>query len=85
MPPSGSAIAPGLFARVLSLAALSLCARADVLVVDEAGGPGVDFTDLPPALQAAHQNDLILVRAGSYTAFSTHHKFSWCSRPARAT
>lgn len=72
MPPSGSAIAPGLFARVLSLAALSLCARADILVVDEAGGPGVDFTDLPPALQAAHQNDLILVRAGSYTAFSTH-------------
>lgn len=56
----------------LACALLNAGALADVIVVDAAGAADADYTDLPPALQAAHHNDLILVRAGSYTAFSTH-------------
>ncbi len=37
-------------------------ARADVLVVDSAGGAGVDFTELPAAVTAASDGDVILVR-----------------------
>ncbi len=38
-------------------------------VVDDNGGPGVDFTDLPPAIAAAADGDLVLVKAGTYTHF----------------
>ena len=48
----------------LSLPA-SVCA-ADVLVVDEASGPGADFVDLVAAVAAASSGDTILVRDGEY-------------------
>ena len=44
---------------------------ADVILVDQSGAPDADYTDLPPALAAAQHNDLILVRAGYYSGFST--------------
>lgn len=38
-------------------------------IVDDDGGPGVDFIDIPPAITAAAPGDLILVRDGSYSSF----------------
>ena len=38
-------------------------------IVDDDGGPGVDFTDIPPAIAAASTDDLILVRMGNYSGF----------------
>jgi hypothetical protein len=34
-------------------------------IVDDSGGAGVDFTDIPSAIAAASGGDLIVVRAGS--------------------
>lgn len=48
------------------LAAKSL---ASTYVVDSHGGPGVDFTDLPPAVAAALPGDVLLVRSGAYSSF----------------
>lgn len=41
-------------------------------IVDEGGGPGVDFTDIQPAIAAASPGDRILVRTGSYNSFSMY-------------
>lgn len=43
-------------------------------IVDSASGPGTNFTDLPPAIAAAQSGDTILVRAGSYSAFTVSGK-----------
>ncbi len=32
------------------------------------GGPGADYAELPPVVQAANSGDTILVNAGDYTA-----------------
>lgn len=48
------------------LLAASLAAQADVIVIDEAGGPGSDFTELPAAIDAAQPGDLLLLRDGVY-------------------
>jgi len=57
--------------RAFVLAVLGLSAHAETFLVDASNGPGTDYTDLPQALQAAGQNDLILVRAGDYSPFTT--------------
>ncbi len=44
--------------------------QAGTWIVDQNGGPGVHFTDLPPAIAAALPGDVILVRGGSYTPFT---------------
>ena len=62
-----SALAAGLFLCPSVLA-------ANVLVVDDDPGPGVDFTDLAPALAAAGPGDILLVREGSYAGFSISAK-----------
>ncbi|MEO0649069.1 MAG: hypothetical protein AAFZ65_00140, partial [Planctomycetota bacterium] len=41
--------------------------KLDVLVVDDVPGPGVDFVDLPAAIEAAQAGDLVLVRTGTYS------------------
>lgn len=53
-------------------AVLAFCApsSAHTIVVDDDGGPGVDFTDIPPAVAAASAGDLVLVHAGSYSGFT---------------
>jgi hypothetical protein len=64
--------------RVISCAALcisfsaGLPCSADVFVVDDSGGPGVDFTDIPPAVVVAVPGDIILVQPGSYSAFTLY-------------
>lgn len=57
-------ILSGLLSLVLAPAAL-----ADTWIVDSAGGPGVDFTDIQPAIEAASDGDVIVVATGNYTRF----------------
>ncbi|MEZ5963328.1 MAG: hypothetical protein R3F56_05710 [Planctomycetota bacterium] len=63
----------------LSTPLLTLLATAAALsaqrtwIVDAAGGPGVDFTDLPPAVAAAVDGDAIEVRRRGATAYQTAH------------
>ncbi len=45
---------------------LPLAAQAQVWVVDDGGGPGVDFTTVQAAVDAAADGDLVLVRSGVY-------------------
>jgi len=55
---------------VVSLACLSSLALAQsTYVVDDSGGPGVNFTDLPTAIAAASPGDRLLVQEGSYSSF----------------
>lgn len=44
-------------------------ARAGVLVVDAAGGPGADFPAIQAAVDAAQDGDAVLVRDGVYAPF----------------
>jgi len=47
--------------------ALPLTAQAPaVIVVDQANGPGTDFTSLQPAIDAASEGDFLLLRDGRY-------------------
>jgi len=46
-------------------------APAKTWIVDDSGGPGVDFTDIQPAIEAAVAGDLILVYTGSYGYFNS--------------
>jgi len=45
-----------------------------IWIVDASNGAGTNFTDLPPAVAAAASGDTIIVRAGSYTAFTVTGK-----------
>ncbi len=45
-----------------------------VHVVDDDGGPGVDFTDLATAVTAAAPGDAVLIRSGSYAGFTVDGK-----------
>ncbi len=54
-----------------SLATFStITAQGVVHVVDDDGGPGVDFSDLPAAVAGAGDGDTLLVRDGSYSGFA---------------
>jgi len=61
-PTRGSAMRFLPFVLLLS----SATAAQDVHVVDQGNGPGTDFTSLAPAIAAAADGDLLLVRAGFY-------------------
>ncbi len=50
-------------------ALLAAPAAATTWIVDDDGGAGVNFTDIPPAIAAASAGDVILVLAGSYSGF----------------
>lgn len=52
----------------------SVAAQGSVLVVDDDGGPGVGFTDLPAAVAAASDGDVLVVRDGSYSGFTLEAK-----------
>lgn len=47
---------------------------SEVHVVDDNGGPGVDFTDLQAAVTAAADRDVLLVKAGGYAPFTISGK-----------
>jgi len=48
-----------------------VAAQGAVHVVDFAGGPGADFTDLSLAVDSAADGDVLLVRSGIYGIFNT--------------
>jgi hypothetical protein len=52
----------------LSFVATGLASAQTTWVVDDDPGPGVDFTDLPPAVAAAGIWDTIVVRDGLYSS-----------------
>lgn len=61
---------PKLLLSALSLFATPLWPQAgSVWTVDEALGPGADFAELQPAVDAAADGDLVLVRSGTYAPF----------------
>jgi hypothetical protein len=49
---------------------LSSTAFADTYIVDDDGGPGVDYTDLATAVAGVLDGDVLLVRSGTYSAFN---------------
>lgn len=53
----------------VALVCLASPAWSDVLVVDDDGGPGVDFTQIAAAAAAAEDGDILCVREGSYSNF----------------
>src|SRR5262245_7795451 len=54
--------------------AIGLFLLQTVWVVDDSGGPGVDFTDIQPAIGTAQDGDVILVHAGYYNHFTVDGK-----------
>ncbi len=50
-------------------ALLAAPASATTWIVDDDGGAGVNFTDIPPAIAAASAGDVILVLGGAYSGF----------------
>ena len=56
------------FRSVVSCLALASAGFAQT-IVDDDGGPGVDFTEIADAVNAAVDGELILVRAGAYAGF----------------
>jgi hypothetical protein len=58
----------------LSFACVTAVAAQRTWIVDQANGAGTDFTDLPPAVQAAATGDTIFCRPGQYDASVTTSK-----------
>ena len=58
----------------LSLFALPTAAGGPVIVVDDDGGPGVDFTSLQAAADAAPEGAVLLVRDGTYAGLTLQAK-----------
>jgi hypothetical protein len=56
---------------IMSLLLASAAAAQEVHIVDFAGGPGADFTDLSLAVDAAADGDVLLVRSGLYEVWNT--------------
>ena len=58
---------------------LVLAFQATVWTVDDSGGPGVDFTDLPPAIAAASR--IFVLVTGSSKANALEHVLSPAADP----
>lgn len=74
-----------LFKTSLWILCLVAAASADVIVVDAVGGAGADFTALQPAIDAAADGDILLVRDGLYEPFSIAGKGLVITADAGAT
>lgn len=71
--------------RIASVSlALSLCAPAlaDTFIVDDDGGSGVDFTDIPAAVAGSLPGDVLLIRPGLYSAFDLDKGLTLIGPPA---
>jgi hypothetical protein len=58
----------------MSLPLLILSVLPTIWIVDASNGPGTNFTNLPPAVAAAASGDTIIVKPGTYSAFSVSGK-----------
>lgn len=56
-----------LLAPALLLSGAFVPTQADVLILDDDGGPDVDFTSLEEALTQAQDGDTLLIRTGNYS------------------
>jgi hypothetical protein len=56
--------------RLVVTSMLMAPAWASTWIVDDNGGPGVDFTSISAAVTAAAPGDVILVRPGTYSGFT---------------
>jgi hypothetical protein len=63
-----------LLSALLVLVANASLSAQRVWVVAPEPGPGVDFTDIQPAIDAAADFDTVVVRAGSYSGFAIDAK-----------
>ncbi|MCI0589224.1 MAG: hypothetical protein L0323_20610 [Planctomycetes bacterium] len=54
----------------MTIGILPLLLLQNTWVVDDNAGPGVNFTDLPPAVAAAADGDILLVQPGTYSHFT---------------
>lgn len=52
---------------LLTVSAAPALGQGQVLIVDDDGGSGVDFDNIPDAVNAASDNDVVLVRHGTYS------------------
>ncbi|MFQ5654464.1 MAG: hypothetical protein ACE5GW_07010, partial [Planctomycetota bacterium] len=63
-----------LLVSVLLALASAPTAQGIVWIVDDDGGPGVDFTEIQPAVDAAADGDTIVVRSGFYNSVTIDGK-----------
>jgi hypothetical protein len=69
------------FGAVAGGRALLLPSAPMTWIVDVNGGPGVHFTDIQPALDAAVDGDLVLVHPGNYSDFTLTESLSIVGLP----
>jgi hypothetical protein len=58
------------FRVVVALALFSPAFANTIWIVDQANGPGTNFTSIPPAIAASVAGDVIIIRQGTYSAFT---------------
>jgi hypothetical protein len=63
------------------LGALPLCAQRTTWIVDVTGGAGSHFTQVDPAVLAARDGDVILIRPGLYASFTVWKAVSILGEP----
>lgn len=64
-----------------ALALLTTTASAGTWIVDDDGGPGVDFTDIAPAVAAAAPGDTLLILGGIYSTFELDKPLALVAQP----
>jgi len=67
------AVARRTVVAILVLLPLASPAFCGTWIVDQANGPGTNFTDIPPAIAAAVPGDVLIVRTGTYSPFTLQH------------
>ncbi len=67
-----------------NLCSFLLAIPAQIFVVDVNGGPGVDFTQIQAAIDAAADGDVLLVKPGLYEQFALSKRLTVLAEPGAA-